>query len=50
MTVPVFSFTAHHKGYQLGEGVSYNGASETTAPSLHCAYIIKKKNYFHMHS
>lgn len=44
MTFPVFSFPARHKGYQLGKGVSYNGASETTPLlPLHCAYIIRKK-------
>lgn len=46
MTSPMFAFTARHKGCQLGRGVSYNGASETTAPSLYCAYIIRRRTIF----
>lgn len=42
----MFAFTAQHKGYQLGWSVSYNGAWETAASSLYCAYIIRKRTIF----
>lgn len=43
---PMFAFTAQHKERQLGRGVSYNGASETAAPSLYYAYIIRGRTIF----
>ena len=46
MTFPMSSFIAHHKGYQLSKGVSYNGAFEATTPSLYCADIIRKRTIF----
>lgn len=45
MTLYTFAFTAQHKGYQLGRGVSYNGASETSA-SFFILYIIRKRTIF----